>query len=471
VTFDGSTYDFYTEAGKSVLLSDETQLSIVVTEISGKDTMRDAASYTVTVTPAGDYEWQDGTRSAVTFTFTVKPMEATVTWSVASSYVYNGTTEHKPTVTALAGNEDGTNVTFDITGGSINAGNYTATVTLGGTKAGNYTVSNNTQAFTVKKAVLTNPGLQQTVAFTRATQTFTVNGWATLNGKVSVTSGTKNVVDGTIADWSLSGDTLTLLHAGTYTFTFTINDANKNNYCWATADNEKFGAASVTALTQELVVTREQLKTPVLGASRALQLGSDLPLSDIAEADRKVKEIPYELSYGTYKEGSYTVGAITPTRGVTYFVRVATVNDGGKVSGTNYSVYDFEWIWDDTDTDWLNWVNNTAGAPNLDGTAFNLRFVYTKTLVSVTFELFGGTGYTFGENGTAGTYALNPTGLTLSGLPEWFTYAQDGNDKASYDAVTEANPSIGVKFYLSQADAEAERNEVTQLVNGLPWKA
>ena len=401
VEFDGSTFDFYavaTNAENGLTLPSKWQLTITATEVGGKTTMRDAATYAVTVSPAGDYKWNDNTTTGIVFTFVITPKDAEFAWNVGA-YTYDGATIYAPTIKQLNGLVSGDSVTWRITGGNQNAGNHTATGELGGTHADNYNVTNKTQAFTVKKAVLSDPDMTKTAAFTRNNQTFTVAGWDEIKDKVTVTSSANNIANKDLSDWTFTDGTLTLLHAGEYQLTFTINDGYKDNYCWNISEQTTFDASA--PLIQKVTVNRAQLTAPVLGESRALEIDRGKPLDSVT--DKTVAGIPYEVVYGTYDYNTdiYTVGDFAAVRAQTFFVRVSVVKDGEKVSGTSYSIYDFEWVENTTDLTYRNYLTGVGGYGKAqdNGLAFNLHYIYTMAKVGANFTLFGNAAtYVFGDN-------------------------------------------------------------------------
>ncbi len=471
VEFDGSTFDFYavaTNAENGLTLPSKWQLTITATEVGGKTTMRDAATYTVTVSPAGDYKWNDNTTTGIVFTFVITPKDAEFAWNVGV-YTYDGATTYAPTIIQLNGLVSGDSVTWTITGGSQNAGNYQAKGTLEGTHADNYNVTNRTQAFIVKKAVLGDPDMTKTAAFTRKDQAFTVAGWDAIKNKVTVTSSAKNIADKDPSDWTFTDGTLTLLHAGVYQLTFTINDGYKDNYCWNVSEQTTFDASA--PLIQKVTVNRAQLTAPVLGESRALEIDRGKPLDGVT--DKTVAGIPYEVVYGTYDYNTdiYTVGDFAAVRAKTFFVRVSVVRDGEKVSGTSYSIYDFEWVENTTDLTYRNYLTGVGGYGKAqdNGLAFNLHYIYTMAKVGANFTLFGDAAtYVFGDNVTGGKYQLEasvPVTSLGTGTYAWFTYEEDPNFVGTLDGVKQGN--VSVKFYTD----EACKNEVGTLINGLPWNA
>ena len=177
------------------------------------------------------------------------------------------------------------------------------------------------------------------------------------------------------------------------------------------------------------------------------------------------------MLFRSYNTDTYTVGDFTAIRAQTFFVRVSVVKDGEKVSGTNYSVYDFEWVENTTDLTYRNYLTGVGGYGKAqdNGLAFNLHYIYTMAKVGANFTLFGDNAtYVFGDNVTGGKYQLEasvPVTSLGTGTYEWFTYEEDPNFVGTLDGVKQGN--VSVKFYTD----EACKNEVGTLINGLPWNA
>ena len=190
--------------------------------LSGTTQGTNAGSYTATFTPKGDYHWADGSKSAVSVTWTIGRASITATPSQSKALTYTGSSQ-SPTWS----NYDSAKLTLSGTTSGTNAGSYNATFT----PEANYqwndgSTGAKTIAWTIGKAagslslsptslaITGSSGATKTIAVTRAG-----------NGTVTATSSNTSV-----ATVSVSGTTVTVTLKGTGSATVTVAvDAGTNH--------------------------------------------------------------------------------------------------------------------------------------------------------------------------------------------------------------------------------------------------
>ena len=176
--------------------------------VSGTTTGIDAGTYSVTVTPTGNYQWSDNTTSSKSVSCKIDKKSISVTWGGTTSFTYNGSAQ-APTVTTPVTGVNGENVNITRTT-QTNVGSYTSTascssVSGGRAKCSNYNLTNNTKSFTINKKSIGVPSCS-TKTYTGVSQTLLSNG----------------------TGYTVSGTT-TGIDAGTYSVTVTPT----GNYQWS----------------------------------------------------------------------------------------------------------------------------------------------------------------------------------------------------------------------------------------------
>ena len=136
----------YTGASQT-LLSNGTGYTV-----SGTTTGTDAGTYSVTVTPASNYKWSDGTSSSKSVSCKIDKKSIDVTWGETTSFSYNGSAQAPTVTTPVTGvNSESINITRTT---QTNVGSYTSTascssVSGGQAKCSNYSLNNATKAYTI----------------------------------------------------------------------------------------------------------------------------------------------------------------------------------------------------------------------------------------------------------------------------------------------------------------------------------
>ena len=120
--------------------------------VSGTTTGIDAGTYSVTVTPTGNYKWSDNTTSSKSVSCKIDKKSIAVTWGGTTSFTYNGSAQ-APTVTTPVTGVNGESINITRTT-QTNVGSYTSTascssVSGGLAKCSNYSLNNATKAYTI----------------------------------------------------------------------------------------------------------------------------------------------------------------------------------------------------------------------------------------------------------------------------------------------------------------------------------
>ena len=128
--------------------------------VSGTTTGIDAGTYSVTVTPTGNYKWSDNTTSSKSVSCKIDKRSISVTWGGTTSFTYNGSAQ-APTVTTPVTGVNGESINITRTT-QTNVGSYTSTascssVSGGRAKCSNYTLTNNTKSFTITEKTVSVP--------------------------------------------------------------------------------------------------------------------------------------------------------------------------------------------------------------------------------------------------------------------------------------------------------------------------
>lgn len=174
--------------------------------IGGTTSGTNAGTYTATFTPKSNYVWADGTKNAVSVSWTIGRQAIAATPSQSTALTYTGSEQ-----TASWNNYDSVKMTVGGTVKGTNAGSYNATFT----PTANYKWSDNsttakTVAWSIGRAAITaEPSQSGTLTYTGSSQSPT---WSNYDSAKLTIGGTKNSTN-----------------AGTFTATFTPTA----NYCWS----------------------------------------------------------------------------------------------------------------------------------------------------------------------------------------------------------------------------------------------
>lgn len=265
--------------------------------VSAED-LKDAATYTLIITPEANYVWSDSadleTQPTKQVKFVIDPLPVTVNWT-ASDTVYSGTAQRFAAAVnnKIAGDEvyaviggDGITTGERGTATVTNAGSYTATVSgLSGARAANYRLSTSetstyTKSFVVKKQTVKTPtasgaytfdptAADKTIAFStddlnRAWTWFSANATASVTQQYKFAGESWASAQTAVADaFDLASGKLTYAHAGLYEVTFALKDSA--NYCWADDGKQTdFGFAGQYSKAVAVTVDRKSLSVPKL---------------------------------------------------------------------------------------------------------------------------------------------------------------------------------------------------------------
>lgn len=221
----------------------ETQYGIMTGtgfSVTGNASAIDVGTYKGTVTPTSNYMWEDGTKVAKEFEWTISPYEVSVTWGSRVSFIYDGTAKI-PTVTTPIDGAGEEKINISVSGDKIDVGTgYVATAAIGSVtggqgKASNYTLKDTTREFEITRKSVGLPVITNKI-YNGATQAgvedglgYTLTGTSkaidagTYTAKATLTS---NYIwsDGTIEDktleWTISPYTITVFWSGNTSFVY-----------------------------------------------------------------------------------------------------------------------------------------------------------------------------------------------------------------------------------------------------------
>ena len=257
-TFDGSgkTYVFGGFDGKamqiSVIVEEDGDNDGLDTSVIGQVTALHAGTYTITVSlkSSQNYAWSDAGASERTYTFVIGRMgverpQITGYPEGESGYIYK---DGEPIFAQYSGSENlGTYYTASGEESGIDAGNYSLTLTL---ESDYQWTDGGTGTFDLDWSIVARKIAKPTISsddnvYTDETLTAIISGIdANAEKSLKISS---SCDEGDAKEFSLSAIegtqiTVSALHAGTYTVTFTLNNAGVVNYVWS--DGE--GTAALT---------------------------------------------------------------------------------------------------------------------------------------------------------------------------------------------------------------------------------
>ena len=189
--------------------------------LGGTTSGTNAGTYTATFTPKGDYHWADGSKNAVSVTWTIGRASIAATPSQSGSLTYTGSAQ-----SPAWSNYDSAKLTLGGTAFGTNAGSYSATFTptsnyqwndgSTGAKTVSWSIGKAAGSLSLNKTSLAlgSTALTGTITVTRAG-----------NGAISATSSNTG-----IATCSVSGTTITVTAKETGSATITVKVAAGTNH-------------------------------------------------------------------------------------------------------------------------------------------------------------------------------------------------------------------------------------------------
>lgn len=503
-----STYDGKSHA-PSELISDwatyysgyklEFSVSVGGVQADGNK-LRGAGSYEITVTPAASFEWEDGTAcdadGSITYAFTMNKLAVVLDWAVTET-VYGNLAS--PTVNVAnvksddGGVADEVKVVFDKSGVTA-AGEYEFTVIgLNGSAADNYTLDGTVAStlkgkFTVYKKVAAAPsGGEFNADFDGQTHSQTIyTGYDNSLFGAAISAEypaewfddcDENIpfTDG-ITSFDVATGVFTYRNAGVYTVVFTINDADKANYCLDEAGKADFTNGgdyySVTLTAAE--ISRRVVVAPSFGSARAMEydkytdaiseklgaFASTEGLSSLVAAYGRRISGAYEPATSSVQLGGTTQGDIGQ-----YYVLLSLADD----------MYNYVWAGVEKDDG-----NGYTGEAFIDGPVYKLSYTedggarvylhYAITATQVNLKLTV-TGYVFGDNG-AGIVDEDDGFIANAGIIATDEINAAGAAKYAFAfAVESADTGIAIATITYKFTIGGRAVDASELVNGLPWNA
>ncbi len=511
VEYKGSAYKFsdfinnYSDI--YVGANGKMRLAITVDGIEGNPDIRDVkiadrgvAAYTVTVVPASDYKWTDGTQTAVTFTLTITKLAVTLGWDNVSHVYGNtaGATAEVANIPTGSGDIVTVSVVYrnDESGSSADiipedAGKYYSyAVSLSGKSADNYTldgVSNRFNEYFVEKAQVAKPDLGDVFEgeYDGTSQSHMFNGYDKMTAsvvgvrplnwyKTSVEESARTFTEGCAFD--AANGVFTFTNAGNYSVKFKLSDGK--NYCWSGDDVRDYGKSEYTySIADFAEISRKTLTAPALGAMRAMEQTNGY--KEFTMFTGSCGGAEYSVLYGKRTGGGYVEESA-------YRADISPDDSSAVIRGQYYALLTI------TDSDYYNylWTVEFDNADNdgFAGSAFIPGGVYFETVyatdgvkvylyyaitasqvtitVSVNNQVEGKDGYIYGQNG----YSV---GVGIISDDEKITRDKlfTATPAAEFGDAEIANTSYG--FYKANPDGTADGSKIAEadLVEGLPWEA
>lgn len=509
VTYDGTTRDItdYIANWNKYLYLNGAKQTVVIAITLGENTatLRNAGSYTITVTPADNYTWSDGGTEAVELSFTIDQLAIAIDWTDATlGLTYNGTARAVTGYKLNVKGSDSIDVTLsykqdDRDVSPVNHGSYGVEATaITGSDAANYTLTgatNKTNTLVINKYSIAVPTISSTnVTFGSESQVdFTLQAtpaikdftWAavvgaTVSGAWKFDGITYGAHEGSSYAFQFVADSgrLVFIHAGEYVITFNLLDTA--NYQWVSEAN----------LTQTLTVNRKQIVAPSMeyGAGedsktyRTIEYKGDSSNNPIVQYPQGLTAGNVKLQQPLFGIGMINVAndsALSSTAKSAdyglYYIKISIATD----SDTKYDYRDYEWL-QTTDTMGMsnlaqqgaNWGTIVYGATE---NSVYLHYMITRGILYVEYAA---NGYTFGDNGANGSLGHEQGKLSqidLHGRTDGFALQHTRN----YQTVVTSGGVESLVFYQfankSMAQTQPSGTNAVYpadlLVNGLPWEA
>ena len=418
ITFNGSN--------QSPTINNYNSNSMV---LSGDTSVRDVGNYTITVTPAEGWAWNDGTQTPISFNYSITKMSLAKPYLSNASKTFNNGSQ-SPTVNDYNStweNQSGTT-------SSTNVGSWTVTWSLKeptNTEWSDGTVANVTGSWSIAVLKLTKPTYK--------------SGSATYDGKAKTLA-----VNNYNATYMTQGGTTSATNAGSYTATYTLKSTT--NTTWA--DNTTAAVSVSWSIARAKLATKPTVKTnptyngsaqsptwnnynttymTIGGTTSTTNAGNctatftlkanyawtdgTTAVASVGWTMQRLKVTkPTVKTNPTYNNGS----SVSPTWN-NYNTTYMTI--GGTTSGTTAGNYNAtftlksNWAWSDGGTGVLTvgWTLNRAnGSITLNPTAVSVKVGATVTF-TVTRSGNGAITVTSGATGTA-TVSLSSTTVTVKGV-------------------------------------------------------
>ena len=313
-------------------------------QMTGYLSATDAGSYTVSFTPRTDtgvtYVWQDGSSTAVNFTWKINRQalpDVTFKQQVTTSNLfYNGESQ---TVTIT--NFDAATMTISGDTAKINAGTYTAKIT----PKPNYCWSDSTYAAKSVSWIIYPQKITQPTAI----ESFYEYTGSEVNLKYKFGVLTSDSYQSAVTRTNISATA-----PGSYTATFSLND--KNNYCWklasGTTTNNQTISWSIGAAFYEVPTispTTQQFALPTVtysvtpsdydsNAISATGLSKTFVHTDFNTSTNKAT-VSATFTLVNYPNAKWADGQSGATRTVTWEVTAASIATGSFSSYAESSAY------------------------------------------------------------------------------------------------------------------------------------
>lgn len=421
-TFDGSgkTYVFGGFDGKamqiSVIVEEDGDDEGLNTSVIGKVTAIHAGTYTIKVSlKNSNYAWSDAGASERTYTFVIGRMgvdkpQITGYPEGESGYVYNDGETISAQYSGI-GNL-GTYYTASGEESGIDAGDYTLTLTL---KSDYQWTDGGTGTFDLDWSIVARKIAKPTISsndnvYTGTTLTAIISGIDAKAEKsldISSSCDEGDDVGFSLSEIEMAQITVSALHAGTYTVTFTLNNAEADNYVWS--DDE-----GTAALTLEWTIGKAQsaiTDNTVTVADVTFGTAPKAPAFE-AEFGKGSAVITYyykKTAGGTYSDLDEAPDATSPAG---YYKVEVYIPAGGDWEQS--AVAEDEFLID----------RQEVAVPKIEGT-----YTYDKSLQTVRFTTDGVEKEYFtvegGSQTNAGSYTVT---LTLADNYKW------EGDENGYDA-------------------------------------
>lgn len=418
ITFNGSN--------QSPTINNYNSNSMV---LSGDTSVRDVGNYTITVTPAEGWAWNDGTQTPISFNYSITKMSLAKPYLSNASKTFNNGSQ-SPTVNDYNStweNQSGTT-------SSTNVGSWTVTWSLKeptNTEWSDGTVANVTGSWSIAVLKLTKPTYK--------------SGSATYDGKAKTLA-----VNNYNSTYMTQGGTTSATNAGSYTATYTLKSTTNTKW----ADNTTAAVSVSWSIARAKLATKPTVKTNptyngkaqsptwnnynttymtiggttsttnagnctatfTLKANYAWTDGTTAVASVVWTMQRLKVTKPTVKTNPTYNNGS----SVSPTWN-NYNTTYMTI--GGTTSGTTAGTYKAtftlksNWAWSDGGTGVLtvSWtLQKATGSITLNPTSVSVAVGSTVTF-TITRAGNGAITVTSGATGTA-TVSLSSTTVTVKGV-------------------------------------------------------
>ena len=296
-TYTGSNQTIPSVIYNRITLTKDTDYTLSISNgATGTSIIKDAATYTLTITPTGKYSGDPFIK-----TFTVNKKDLTLTWDTTTdttpSFTYDGS-PHAPTA-ELSGAVNGETVTVAVSGEQTDVGSYSATANI--TCSSNYNQpTNTTQSFTITAKTVNSPTI------TLSPSSYTYNGSA--NEPTVTVKDNSTEIPASEYTVSYSNNT----NAGTATVT--VTDKNGGNYTVNGSNTFTISAKSVTP-----TVTLSQTSYTYDGSAKK-------PTVTVKDGDTVIDSGEYTVSYSNNTNAGTATVTVTDNSGGNYSFSTKTAN-------------------------------------------------------------------------------------------------------------------------------------------------